>query len=83
MKEMYLSPVLSHLEEVLSGCLELFEKNSMLLLLLFILLGVLTRGLNTRSVPSPPQDGRSYQRQLMGLQEELMGRVQEAGKARC
>lgn len=41
MKEMYLSPVLSHLEEVLSGLLGALGKNCMLL---FILLGVLTGG---------------------------------------
>lgn len=43
MKEMYLSPVLSHLEEVLSGLLGALGKNCMLLF--FILLGVLTGGL--------------------------------------
>lgn len=71
MKEMYLSPVPSHLEEVLSGLLGALGKKMYYYFIRCVDKGVSLSNTHS-SVPSPPRDGKSCQWQLIGLQEEPM-----------
>lgn len=91
MKEMYLSPALSHLEEVLSGLLGALGKNYVLLFLFKSVLGLLrcinegvSRSSACSSVPSPLQNGKVL---LPIAADRISGgtnvKIEEAGKARC